>query len=233
MSSLEQVLDNYKKKGYELSLDREIKSGKEATVFAVAYKDTILALKIYADPKIRSFQNTGIYLEGRHFRSQSEKKAVIKRNRKGIATIHQSWIGREFYLLKKLHDKGVHVPQVIEWTTSSILMEFMGNGETPAPRLIDIELSAGRAKETLTILMEDIQKMLKIGIVHSDLSPYNILYWNKTPYIIDIPQAIDIRTNPNKGELLKRDVTNLLEYFKKFIPINEKDLFFERLDTTK
>lgn len=224
MISLVDILKNYANKNFYLTNPHQVKSGKEATVFVVDFQKKLLALKVYIDPNKRSFQNNLSYIEGKYFRKPSEKRAVLNRSKTGRQMLHQSWIRREFFLLKKLHTAGANVPKVYEWTNKSILMEFVGN-EYVAPRLIDVELTPSQAKKSFELILKDVELMLECGIVHSDLSSYNILWWDEKPWIIDLPQAVDIRQNPNKNELLIRDLDNLITYFSKFMKINKEEIY--------
>src|ERR1041385_6075413 len=101
MIDLDRIVKLYESKHFHLTNPREVKSGKEATVFVVFFKQKPLALKVYIDPETRSFQNNKVYVEGKYFRSQSQQKAVLKKNKAGKRMLHQSWVRREFYLLKK------------------------------------------------------------------------------------------------------------------------------------
>jgi RIO kinase 1 len=224
MINLDSILKNYEKKHFHLVNPRQVKSGKEATVFVVNFGYKLLALKVYTNSKTRSFQNTKDYTENKYFRNPSERKSIYKSSPTAKSTAHQSWIRREHYLLDKLYEKGVNVPKAYSWTDESILMDFIGN-ELVAPRLIDVVLTKVQAKKAFDLILKDIQLMLDFGIVHSDLSAYNILWWKNKAYIIDLPQAIDIRQNPNKDPFLKRDLDNLISYFSKFIDINTKDIY--------
>lgn len=224
MIDLEKILNDYENKKYHLQNPRQVKSGKEATVFVVSFQEKPLALKVYIDPEVRSFKNNQSYLEGKYFRSPSERKAVLKQNKAGKRMLHQGWIRREFHLLDKLHGMGATVPKVYEFTSESILMEFIGN-EYVAPRLIDIEITAKQAKEAFEAILKNIELMLECGVVHSDLSAYNILWWQNRPWIIDLPQAIDIRQNPNKDTLLKRDLDNVINYFEGYLDISENEVY--------
>lgn len=99
-------------------------------------------------------------------------------------------------------------------------MEYIGELDTPAPRLSDARLSPEQAQKAFDAILENIRLFFQTGIVHGDLSEYNILYWNDTAYIIDFPQSIDIRTHPQVRELLDRDVRNICKYFEKYFPID-------------
>lgn len=219
--SLAELLDSYRQAGYLLSPPKEVKSGKEATLFAVEHDGRTLALKVYADPAERAFKRTESYLEGRWYRKPSERKAVAKKNRFAKTMLFEKWVQREYYLLKQLHERGVRVPEPIAIVDHSILMEFLGTDLTPAPRLIDIQLDTSTAERVLAELLDAVRTMRGLGIVHSDLSPYNLLWWRNTAYIIDLPQAVDIRSNLNSTELLRRDLKNLLIYFAKYTQVDE------------
>lgn len=218
---IDEILQEYKGKGFLLDYIREVRSGKEATVHLVNLNGRTLALKVYKDPEERTFQNNSIYLEGKHFKNLSERKAILKKNKFGKGLLHTTWIKREFYLLRKLKELGVTVPGVVESTSTSMLMQFIGDIEA-APRLIDVKLTPDQARRALEVILKDMALLLEYGIVHGDLSAYNLLWWQDKPYIIDLPQAIDIRNNPNKTMLLKRDLDNIVKYFNKIITVDEK-----------
>ncbi len=224
MIDLERILNHYEQKHFHLTKPRQVKSGKEATVFVVFLDEKPLALKVYIDPEIRAFQNNKVYVEGKYFRSPSEQKAVLKKNKAGKRMLHSGWVRREFYLLKKLHELGTNVPQVYEWTPESILMEFIGDEEI-ASRLIDVELTKKQAEEAFEAVLKAVKLMLECGVIHSDLSAYNVLWWKDKPWIIDLPQAVDIRQNPNKAEFLKRDLDNLIDYFSKYMEIDRSKIY--------
>ncbi len=224
MTDLEKVLKDYEHKNFHLQDPKQIKSGKEATVFVVLNDGKPLALKVYVDPSFRSFKNNIKYLEGKYFRKPSEKKAVLKGNKFGKSLIHRSWVRREFFLLEKLHELEANVPKVYAWTKDSILMEFIGN-ETTAPRLVDIILTEDQSCKAFDLILKDIDLLLQCGIVHGDLSSYNILWWKEKPWIIDLPQAIDIRQNPNRNSLLKRDIDNIISYFTEYFEINKEEIY--------
>lgn len=225
MIDFSKLLTEYSKKNYHLLNPREVKSGKEATLYLVTWNNKDVALKVYANPEHRSFQTMSNYIAGKYHRNPSERKAVLKKAKYGRRLIHRSWVQREFHMLQKVRQAGATVPEVYECSENSILMEFIGSDGQAAPRLIDITLTKTQADQSLKLLLKDIQIFLQCGIIHGDLSPYNILWWNDKPVIIDIPQAIDIRENPNKDKILARDIFNLLQYFKKFTQVDEKTIY--------
>lgn len=222
---MEPVLEEYRLKGFELTYLGPVKSGKEATVHAVGCGEKTFALKVYVDPALRAFQKTGTYFEGRFFRRPSVRKAIRQRNRFGKRFLHGSWVRREFFLLSKLAEAGANIPKVFDWTATSVLMEFIGEGADPAPRLIDIRLTARDAEAVLETLLKNVRLFLDAGIVHGDLSPYNVLWWRHQPFVIDFPQAIDVRTNPHSQALLKRDLRNLAAYFAKIVAVDLNEIY--------
>lgn len=224
ISDLENLILKYRNKGYDLWDLREVRSGKEATIYTVASHQGKLALKVYKDPALRRFQKDHEYLEGKFYRNPSVRRAVQNRTKMGKEILYRSWVRREFFILKKLGRKQANVPKVYEWVANTVLMEFIGE-DFPAPQLKEVELSADQANKALDVILKNIELFLQCGVVHSDLSEYNILWWKQQPYIIDLPQSIDIRNNPNKNMLLKRDLDNLINYFQKFISIDIKSIY--------
>lgn len=212
-SSLQQL----GRKGIELHLVRRLTSGKEATVYVVTDEDNLYALKVYKDYATRAFKRNENYLAGKYVRRPSERKAMQKRSRLGKNLIHRLWIKREFYLLKKLFEAEADVPEPIYMTHNAILMEYIGNKNYPAQLLRGIRLDKTEAKKVYKNILKNIDIFYKNGIVHGDLSEYNILYANGKIYVIDFPQAVDIRNNPNAEEMLKRDIENVEKWYNKNI----------------
>lgn len=225
ISELEKVLVDYKIKGYCFDEVVEIKSGKEATVYLVTDKSKSYALKIYKNPEQRAFKNKSAYLAGRFYRKQSIRKAISKNNEFSKKFLHESWVRREYYVLSKLFDNQANIPKVFDWTTNSILMQFIGDDQIAAPRLVDVVLSPDQGKQLLAKVLNSIEIFLDFGIVHGDLSEFNILLWKNEPYIIDFPQAIDIRNNPNKEFALRRDIDNVLKFFGRVTNLDKKEIF--------
>jgi len=128
--------------------------------------------------------------------------------------MHKLWVKREFYMIVKLHNAGANIPKPVAMTKNAILMEYIGDESYAAPLLKDVNLAKEEIKNVYQLILNNISIFYDIGIVHGDLSPYNILYWNEEPYIIDFPQSADIRNNPNTDELLKRDKENIEKWYK-------------------
>jgi RIO kinase 1 len=204
------ILAEWQKKYADLVIIDKLKSGKEADVWLVRTGGELKALKVYAENTLRSRQ---AYTEGQWISSPSLRKAIKQKTKIGKDLQQRLWTKREYYLLKKLRDAGVNTPAVFAYTDNAILMEYLGDANQAAPRLIDIKLDAETAKQAQEELERSVQILLENGVVHADLSPYNILWWKDRPWIIDLPQATDIRHNPNWQEFYKRDVENIKRYF--------------------
>jgi RIO kinase 1 len=203
-----------KKNKVEIEIIKPISSGKEAMVYLVRNKGLFQALKVYKDHTTRSFKNNHEYLEGKYTRLPSERKAMSQRTKFGKDLQHKLWVKREFYLMKKLFEKGANIPEPFELARNSILMEYIGDDHGPAPKLKDATITLTEKETIYKVLTKNLELFNECGIVHADFSPFNVLYWKKKIYIIDFPQAIDIRNNPNKDELLERDLQNLEKWYK-------------------
>lgn len=228
---LQHIIEAAEEDGHVLEIISEVKSGKEADIYRVVFNGEMLAMKLYKNPEERSFQNSSQYLSGKHYHRSSHRRAVAKGNAFGKKLKHGNWIAREFLMLKKLHDAGASIPKPVIQIKDAILMEFIGDQDTAGGRLIDTEISTEVAKKMFPLILENIKLFWKHGIVHGDLSPYNVLCWNDRPVIIDFPQSIDIRNYPNPWEVLERDLTNIIHYFKKYFEIDEEKIKeeFQRL----
>ncbi|MFH1089722.1 MAG: RIO1 family regulatory kinase/ATPase [Candidatus Uhrbacteria bacterium] len=214
------IFDQVKKLGQEIEISSVIKSGKEATVYRVFLNGEIVAMKVYKNPEERDFKNTGRYLEGKNYLRLSHRKAVAKGNRFSKKLKYENWVKREFFLLEKLYQLGAKIPKPILQVENAIFMELLGDTENVAPRLCDVELTSKEAEKAFRSIIETVLIFWNFGIVHADLSEYNILWWNKEAYIIDFPQAVDKRTHPNPSELLERDLKNITRFFGKFIEVD-------------
>lgn len=199
---------------------REVKSGKEATVFCCEGGDAaahaLLAAKIYRPRMFRSLSNDAQYREGRTVRNESGKqvrltgKGVPSRDSaKGRAFQIASWISYEYAAQELAYSLGVRTPRLYAQSGNGILMEYLGDPEAVAPRLCEIEVNRSEAQDLLDGLVEDIGKLLGGHRIHGDLSVYNILAWQGEPYIIDFAQAVDPRHGDGARELLARDVARV------------------------
>jgi RIO kinase 1 len=217
LTELENALLELTQKQFPVIPIRELKSGKEAKVWVVrSEKDDLLyALKIYHDYKSRAFQTQKGYLQDRYIGGDSAniRRAIHKGNDVGKQFIQDTWIMREQYFLKKLAGQSKYIPKMIKPLKNGTLMEYIGDVQEPAPRLSDIKLPQEFWQPTAEILMDLIELFLANGIIHGDFSAFNILWWKNSPYVIDFPQAVDIRESKRVRELLERDIRNMLAYF--------------------
>lgn len=221
------VISVLNKKNWDLEYVMDLKSGKEANLYLVRQKRDLFALKIYKPNFLVSSQDR--YTAGKHFREKSFRRAVKKRTKFGKQIIKRLWTKREFYMIRKFYESGAEVPQVFDFTDEAILMEFIGDKQIHAPRLIDIKLEKKLASLIFKKIIASMKIFLENGVVHGDLSEFNILLWNSKPYIIDFPQSIDIHRNPNAKEILLRDLNNVIKYFSKYFEIDSQKLINEFL----
>ncbi len=198
---------------------RQLKSGKEATVYVVRCGREIRCAKVYKDAKQRSFKQAVHYQEGRKVRNSRQARAMEKRSRFGRQEQEQAWQTAEVDALYRLADAGVRVPQPYGFFDGVLLMELIADADgNAAPRLNDIDLSPEEAREFHGFLIRQIVKMLCAGLVHGDLSEFNVLVDTSGPVIIDLPQAVDAAGNNHASRMLQRDVDNMTNYFSQFAP---------------
>jgi len=197
----------------------QLMSGKEATVYVVRCADTIRCAKVYKDATQRSFKKSASYQEGRKVKNSRQARAMEKGSRYGRKMQEEVWQNAEVDALYRLASAGVRVPQPHICFEGVLLMDLVVDAEgNPAPRLNDVQLDEELAMEFHGMLINQVVRMLCAGIVHGDLSEYNILVGDSGPVIIDLPQAIDAAANSTAAEMLERDVNNLRTYFSSFAP---------------
>ncbi|RVT47505.1 serine protein kinase RIO [Rheinheimera sediminis] len=198
---------------------RPLMSGKEASVYVVRCGDDIRCAKVYKDASQRSFKKAVQYQEGRKVRSSRRARAMEKGSSFGREQAEESWQNAEVDALYKLADAGVRVPVPYGCFDGILLMELIldEDGDV-APRLNDIQLSAEQARRDHKTMMQDILRMLSVGLVHGDLSEFNVLQDPQGPVIIDLPQAVDAAANNNAQWMLERDVNNITQYYAQFAP---------------
>ncbi|MBK6639277.1 MAG: serine protein kinase RIO [Rhodocyclaceae bacterium] len=197
----------------------QLMSGKEANVYMVRCGDEIRCAKVYKDVQHRSFRNNTSYQEGRKTKNSRQLRAMEKGSRYGRQMQEEAWQSAEVNALYRLADAGVRVPQPYLCYEGVLLMDLVTDAEGhPAPRLNDVELTRDQALSFHADLLEQVVRMLCAGIIHGDLSEYNILVGAEGPVIIDLPQAVDAAGNNNASTMLERDVANLASYFGRFVP---------------
>jgi RIO kinase 1 len=199
---------------------RMVRSGKEATVFCCVGSDAVggalVAAKVYRPRKYRNFNDDGAYQDGR-YRAMARREQLAIRKKSGIGRDIQfaSWINAEFSTLRELYAAGASVPAPYSCSDTALLMEFIGDRDADAPMLSRVRMERAEGERCIRAIVENVATMLAYHRVHGDLSAYNILYRDSRPVIIDFPQAVDARFNPNARALLERDLENVCGYFSK------------------
>lgn len=211
-----EALEHFFTEGMITEVLHVVKSGKEATVYCCqAHPSTgveLLAAKVYRPRNNRGFKNDAVYQEGRLIRDGHVRRAVQNKSRFGREAQFGMWIDYEFAALNTLYNAGADIPRPLARSSSAILMEYMGDHQQPAPALQNVELARGEVYPVFDRLMRNIELWLANNYVHADLSAYNVLYWQNQVRIIDFPQAVDPRFNPNARSLLTRDIENICRY---------------------
>ncbi len=194
-------------------------SGKEAVVYVVRCGDEIRCAKVYKEADKRSFRQAVQYTQGRRVKNSRRSRAMEKGTRYGREQLEASWQNAEVSALRRLAAAGVRVPTPYNFLDGVLLMDLVTDAEgNAAPRLNDLELTPEQAREFHGFLIGEVVRMLCAGIVHGDLSEYNVLVDARGPVIIDLPQAVDAAGNIGAGVMLERDVENLTAYFGRFAP---------------
>jgi len=198
---------------------RQLMSGKEARVYVVRCGDEIRCAKVYKESEQRSFHHNVNYTEGRKVKNSRRARAMEKGTKYGRKAQEEAWQSAEVDALHRLAAAGVRVPKPYNFLEGVLLMELVtdDNGEA-APRLNDLVLSAELSREYHRIMITQVVRMLCAGIIHGDLSEYNVLVGSDGPVIIDLPQAVDAAGNNNAFTMFERDVANLAAYFGRFAP---------------
>jgi len=197
----------------------QLMSGKEATVFMVRCGSEIRCAKVYKEANKRSFKKAAQYQEGRKSRNSRRARAMEKGSKYGRNQQEQAWQNAEVDALYKIAEAGVRVPHPFGCFEGVLLMELITDeaGDV-APRLNDVVMSKEQAIEDHQLVMNYVMRMLCAGIVHGDLSEFNVLVDEYGPVIIDLPQAVDASANNNAKAMLIRDVDNITNYYGQFAP---------------
>ena len=194
-------------------------SGKEADVFIVRCGDAIRCAKVYKDAAKRSFKKAAQYQEGRKMRSGRRARAVEKGSTYGRAQQEEIWQNAEVDALSKLARADVRVPETFGCIDGVLLMELIVDEDgAAAPRLDDVTMSKEQALEDHAIMMRYVVRMLCAGLIHGDLSEFNVLVDENGPVIIDLPQAVNAAANNSAEAMLARDVNNMSRYYGLFAP---------------
>ena len=224
-------------------------TGKEAELFLVERvapdgRSCLLAHKRYRPRTVSAkgelealgfqraadFANDRAYRDGRKIPNSRDRRAVAKKSRHGREVLRQDWPGREFAALSRLWAAGVAVPYPVEQTPDGLLMQFVGDERFAAPRLVNAGLDHPEVQSAADQLVDNLHRLVAAGMVHADLSAYNLLWWEERLWIIDVPQAVDIGANPGAFEFLRRDLMNVSGWFAgRGVDLDPDTLFTELL----
>ncbi len=197
----------------------QLMSGKEAVIYVVRCGAELRCAKVYKEADRRSFKQAVQYQEGRKVRNSRRARAMEKHSKFGRNQQEEIWQTAEFDALHRLADAGVRVPKPYGCFSGVLLMELITNEEGEvAPRLSDISMSAEEALKDHAVVMKYVMRMLCTGLVHGDLSEFNVLLGPLGPVVIDLPQAVDATANNHAEKMMERDVDNMTAYYARFAP---------------
>ena len=226
-----------------------LKTGKEAEVFIVerrtldGARSALLAHKRYRPTKVshkgeiealgftraRSFTNDSMYHEGRKFRRSREARAVERGTDLGKRILAERWPSQELDTLVRAHEAGVTVPYPVEFTGDGLLMQLLGDGGVAAPRLVNGRLTPKQLTSAFAQIQDELRALTEAGMVHADLSPYNVLWWRERLWLIDFPQAVDLVQNPHGFDLLHHDVITMCTWFTRQGVVCDGEALFAEL----
>ena len=212
-----------------------LKTGKEADVHLVERRlgddVNVLAAKRYRKFEDRLFRNDARYRAGRRTGESRLDKAMAEGNKAGMAFRARMWLSTEFDTLSRLWSAGVAVPYPVQKLGNELMVELIGSAEAAAPRLVHARLDKPALHDAWTQLVDNLRAMVRAGVVHGDLSPYNILWDDGRLVIIDFPQSVDPIAHPEGIALLDRDVANVAGWFGRHgVPCDKDELFSSMLD---
>jgi len=201
------------------SVVRQLKSGKEADVYVVRCGDDTCAAKVYKEANKRGFRQAVDYTENRKVRNSRQGRAMAKRTAYGRQQQEAAWQSAEVDALYRLAGAGVRVPRPSNFHDGVLLMELVTDEHgDAAPRLNDLSFTAAEALQHHATLLDEVVRMLCVGVIHGDLSEFNVLLAADGPVIIDLPQAVDAAGNNHAPRMLIRDVNNLRNFFGQYAP---------------
>ena len=216
-----------------------VKTGKEADLHLIerAIPDApadvpgnrvLLAAKRYRSNEHSDFHRSAIYTEGRGTRRSRDARAVAKGTTFGRAVARVQWASAEFDALSRLTELGASVPYPVQVHETEVLMEFIGDGRAAAPRLAQIRADAAELRDLFHQVMGFMRTLARAGLAHGDLSPYNLLVHHGRVVAIDLPQVVDLVSNPQGFDLLHRDCVNVCDWFtRRRLECDAEELFGE------
>jgi RIO kinase 1 len=216
------ALRRLQERGFVHDIVGELKSGKEATVYLGRSPLGDIAVKIFRDIEVRSFKSDQRYLDGRWVGDARLAKAIRRRSGRGLRALKAMWAAHEYLMLWRLFQAGVPVPEPLVGPEAFdiadagevVVMRFIGDPDAPAPRLSDAVLDELEARSAFEQSVEVMTACWRLGVVHGDLSTYNLLWWQGRVVLIDFPQAMD-RSQPGAREVLEQDAASLTLSFRK------------------
>ncbi len=222
-------LNELSRMGFLDELITGIKAGKEASVYLGRNSTGLVAVKMYTDLQVRSFKRDASYREGRYIGDARIQKAIEQGSQAGLNAHQILWVQEEFRQMQYLAEHGVKVPKAIAVNGIALVMEFIGdeNGN-PAPRISDLKMEKGEADEAFRQSVQNLKRIVQSGRVHGDYSTFNILWHNGQAFVIDFPQVLEFKHNPNAHAFLERDVRSLCKSFmKQGVDVNEAKILRE------
>ena len=197
----------------------QLMSGKEAQVYIVRCGEQRRCAKVFKETTKRSFKQAVQYQEGRSARNTRKNRAMSKKTRYGQKEQESAWLNAEVDALRRLAAAGVRVPEPLSFVDGVLLMELVADDEGDvAPQLGEVDLSPELARDYHDQIIAEVVRMLCAGLIHGDLSPFNVLVDSQGPVIIDLPQAVNAAGNNNAQMMLERDVDNMRTWFGRFAP---------------
>lgn len=214
-----------------------LKSGKEADVFLIerwlGARRNLIAAKRYCDVEDRMFRDDARIRQGRRTGNSRTDRAMARGTRRGLEFRADHWIRREFEVLTLLWSAGVAVPYPIQFLDQELMLEYLGDDTVAAPRLVHARPNAAECRDLYDQFVVAMRGMARAGIVHGDLSPFNLLVWRGQLFVIDFPQAVDHFTNPAGLDLLHHDVGTVCHWFaRRGVPCDPDELYNELLSET-
>jgi RIO kinase 1 len=227
-----------------------LKAGKEAQVFVIERvlgdRSCLLAHKRYRPRSVTrkgqleelgfqgstSFVNDHAYRAHRRVANSHDQRAIDLKTSLGRQILAHIWPAEEAAMLNRLWHAGVHVPYPVGPTDDGVMMQYLGDRTGAAPTLAAARLSTQQAHCAARQLVADLHRMVAAGIVHADLSPYNILWWEEQAWIIDLPQAVDLAANLDALDFLLRDLRNVGQWFRRHgVAFDPDDVFADLLSS--